>query len=206
MGAGRGAFGPVRTTLKSVAADPFHEPCIFFLDFCLLSSSMRFLGTERQAGFMHLFDTVCPRSITKALLFISALVVAGCSDGKPAMNPVRGKVLYKEAPAGGVLVTLTRVGADDIKSQASTGSTDDEGAFNISTGQDEGAPEGDYVVTFIWMQDASGKTKKPGTISMSSDTATVDKLKGRYSNRKQPGVPNVTIKKGVNQLEPFHLQ
>ena len=36
--------------------------------------------------------------------------LASCSGGKSGLNPVQGKVLYKDEPASGVLVTLTRKG------------------------------------------------------------------------------------------------
>lgn len=155
---------------------------------------------------MHLPGVNCPRSLAKGLVLLVGLTMASCSGGKPSLNPVKGKVLYKDGPASGVGVTLQRVGASDVGSQPSTGQTDENGAFEIVTGQDDGAPEGEYIVTMIWMVDASGKPKKPGTISMSPDTVVADKLKGRYSDRKKPAFPNVTIKKGVNQLEPFRLQ
>jgi hypothetical protein len=133
-------------------------------------------------------------------------MLASCSGGKGSFNPVKGTVLYKDAPASGVVVTLLRVGANDIGYQPSTGQTGDDGTFEIVTGQDDGVPEGEYIVTCAWLTDASSKAKKPGTISMSPELSMVDKLKGRYSNRKKPELPNVTIKKGVNQLEPFRLQ
>jgi hypothetical protein len=147
-----------------------------------------------------------PRSVSKLLMFGLALALASCSDGKPALNPVHGRVLFKDAPASGVLVTLHLVGADAATSQPSTGYTDGEGKFEIVSGQDEGAPAGEYVVTMIWMQDLPG-AKKTGPGFQRDESPRADKLKGRYSDTKKSAFPSVTIKKGVvNELEPFRLQ
>jgi hypothetical protein len=155
---------------------------------------------------MHLLGKLCPRFIAAVSMLGFALALTSCSGGKTVLNPVRGKVLFKDAPAAGVLVTLHQAGGTEMTTQASTGYTEEDGSFDITTGQDEGAPAGEYIVTMVWMQDTSGAKKKPGVIQMNADTAVADKLKGRYGDRKRPSFPNITIKKGVNQLEPFRLQ
>jgi hypothetical protein len=122
------------------------------------------------------------------------------------LNPVKGKVTYKDSPAGGVLVTLHPAGGDNPKIQPSTGYTTDDGTFEIQTGQEDGAPAGEYSATFVWMQEAPGKKKQPTTMTMSSEVLQVDKLKGRYTDRKNPTFSHITIKKGPNELETFKLQ
>jgi len=154
---------------------------------------------------MHLSGVMCPRSLAKRLLFLFALALASCSDGKPAMNPVHGRVFFKDAPASGVLVTLHLVGADEATSQPSTGYTDNDGNFEVATGQDDGAPAGEYIVTMIWMQEVPG-AKKKGPGFQREESPKEDKLKGRYSDTKKAAFPPVTIKKGVNELEPFQLK
>jgi hypothetical protein len=154
---------------------------------------------------MRLSGPFCLRSLAKCLILMSFLGLASCSGGATSLYPVRGKVLYQDAPAAGVLVTLYRAGADDMKTQPSTGFTDENGVFEIVTGQEEGAPEGEYSVTMIWTQPAPGAPKKK-TFTTKEDTQTVDKLKGRYADRKNPALPKVTIKKGVKELDPFLLK
>jgi len=131
--------------------------------------------------------------------------VCSCSGGNGSLNPVHGKVLYKDAPTAGLLVTLHPVKADP-KAAVSTGYTNDEGVFEIMTGQDVGAPAGEYVATVVWMVEAPGsKKKQPNTMSMSNEVNLVDKLKNKYGDRKNPAFSGITIKKGVNQLEPFKV-
>ena len=146
------------------------------------------------------------RYLAKSFVFVTALGLVSCSGGAAALNPVRGTVLYKDAPAGGVLVTLHLVGANEATSQPSTGYTNEDGTFDIVTGQDEGAPAGEYVVTMIWMQEVAGAKKKGPVISMREEIPRADKLKGKYSDQKKPVFSSVTVKKGVNELEPFRLQ
>src|ERR1700730_4064559 len=114
---------------------------------------MQFLGTERLALLMQVAGVDCVRILAKGLLLVFVLGLVSCSDGKPALNPAHGKVLYKDSPAAGVFVTFQLVGADDANSQPSTGYTEEDGSFEIVTGQDPGAPAGEYIVTMIWMQE-----------------------------------------------------
>jgi hypothetical protein len=164
------------------------------------------LGTERQASFMRVSSVFNLRTVTTCSLLAFALGSASCSGGKSGLNPVHGKVLYKDAPTGGIMIALHPAAGDDPKSQIPTGLTRDDGTFEIMTGQDEGASTGDYVATLVWNVEASGQKKEPNTMKMNSDVALTDKLKGRYSDRKSPVFKGITIKKGVNELEPFKLQ
>jgi hypothetical protein len=169
------------------------------------SPLMLLLETERQAAAMRLSGLLCSRYLAKCLICVSFMGLASCSGGSAALNPVRGKVRYQDAPAAGVLVTLYRAGVDDMKTQPSTGFTDENGVFEIVTGQEEGAPEGEYSVTMIWTQPVGGAGKKK-SFTTKEETPTADKLKGKYSDRKNPALPKVTIKKGVNELDPFLLK
>jgi hypothetical protein len=120
---------------------------------------------------------------------------------------VKGTVLYQGAPAAGVMVALHPAAGDDPKAQIPTGLTADDGTFTISTGPDDGAPAGEYVATLVCMVEPPGKKKQPtGMIMMNSDVALVDKFKNKYGDRKNPAFTGITIKKGVNQLEPFNLK
>jgi hypothetical protein len=146
------------------------------------------------------------RTVARASFLLLALGLTSCSGGKGGLYPVQGKVLYKDVPTAGILVTLHPVNADP-KATVSTGYTNDEGVFEITTGQDNGAPAGEYVATLVWMVEPPGsKKKEPNRMTMTNEVNLVDKLKNKYGDPKKPAFTGVNIKKGVNQLEPFKLQ
>src|SRR5437773_1396704 len=81
-----------------------------------------------------------------------ALFVACCGlscTHDSGLHPVQGKVFYKDQPLGGVLVTFHPKGASDIHTVRPVGLTREDGTFTLTTGQQEGAPAGEYVVTFL---------------------------------------------------------
>jgi hypothetical protein len=123
-----------------------------------------------------------------------------CS-GSAALNPVRGKVVYKGQPLAGALVTFHPKGGGGLKSVPSTGLTKDDGTFAVVTGDKEGAPAGEYVVTVICSENVGAKK---GAISTAMPD-TQDKLKGAYASKESSRL-SVTIKSGENQLDPFDLK
>ena len=142
-----------------------------------------------------------------AFCFVAfALFTVSCSsNSKLELSPVKGTVLVKDKPAGGVLLTFIPVtetsSATPLRPIAITA---EDGTFTVNTDEDEGAPAGEYMVTAVWMQDppAAKKSKK---ISMTmGDGDRVDKLGGKYRDRTK-GI-KVTIKKGANELDPIKLQ
>lgn len=146
------------------------------------------------------------QTLAKCSFLLLALGFCSCSGGSGSLHPVRGKVLVKDTPTAGILVTFHPVNADP-KAAVSTGYTNDEGVFEIMTGQESGAPAGDYVATLVWMVEAPGsKKKQPNTMTMTNEVEMVDKFKNKYGDRKNPPVTGINIKKGVNQLEPFKVQ
>ena len=156
---------------------------------------------------MQVSGNYCRRTVfTLALLFLASGVVS-CSGGKSGLNPVKGKVLYKDAPAAGVLVTFHPASGDDPKIQLPTGITGEDGTFEVETGPDQGAPAGEYFVTMIWMKEkADFKKKAPGTMSMVSEVPMEDKLKGRYADTKNPSFKGIKVSPGPNEFEPMKLQ
>jgi hypothetical protein len=134
-----------------------------------------------------------------------ALCGVSCSSSKSALNPVQGKVLYKDQPVAGALVTFHPKGDNNIKTIRPVGLTKEDGTFTLTSGQDEGALAGDYVVTFICSEPVGGlKTNKEKIIS-TAPPETQDRFQGAYSNAVTSKY-NVVIKAGPNQLEPFKLQ
>jgi len=134
------------------------------------------------------------------LVLLPALFCLSCSRGG-GLNPVHGKVLYKNQPLQGALVTLHPRGVNDITTVRPVGLTKEDGTFTVTTGQKEGAPAGEYVVTFICSEKVAPKDKK--TIS-TEPQQTRDRFQGTYANRETSKF-RVEIKTGVNQLEPFNL-
>src|SRR5262249_22670468 len=123
-----------------------------------------------------------------------------CS-GSDALNPVEGKVLYNNEPIAGVLVTFHPKGAD-INTVLPVGQTKEDGTFTLSTGKQEGAPAGEYVVTAVCPQ--QGERTGAKGLSMQRFKPE-DRFNGVYANEANSSI-KVEIKKGKNQLEPFKLQ
>jgi hypothetical protein len=152
---------------------------------------------------MQVSGSFCRRIIFALVLSLLVSGLVSCSDGKVSLHPVKGKVLYRDTPAANVLVTFHPATGDDPRLQVPTGRTGDDGSFEISTGDDLGAPEGKYIVTLIWMQEKAGATKKaPGVPA----TQMEDKLKGKYAEPKNSPFTNVTVSQGSNELATMKLQ
>lgn len=114
-----------------------------------------------------------------------------------------GKVLHKGQPIKGAVVTLHPKGNDDIKVQRPTGLSGDDGSFSLTTGNEPGAPPGEYAVTVIWLQQPAASGKK--SISTSGPPEPVDQLHGRYSDPRNSKL-TITVKPGVHQLDPIAIE
>jgi hypothetical protein len=90
-----------------------------------------------------------------------------------------------------------------MKADRPIGLTKEDGTFTVMTGQKDGAPAGEYMVTIICSVPVNKKTGK--AISLGSDEETIDVLSGKYADVNNSKLP-VTIKSGPNQLEPFDLK
>jgi len=141
----------------------------------------------------------CRGPVLLPALACAALACAACS-GKDTLNEVHGTVLAKKAPAKGVLVTFHPKGKSDITIVRPVGFTDETGRFKLTTGDRDGAVAGEYIITFIWPEEA--KAKK-GFSTEAPDSR--DRLDGAYAIPEKSSF-NVQIKGGKNELEPFHLQ
>src|SRR5262245_1118276 len=116
-----------------------------------------------------------PSRAWRWLALLPALFCLSCSGSGSALNPVKGKVLYKNQPIKGALVTFHPKGHTDINTVRPTGLTREDGTFNVTTGQKEGAPAGEYVVTLICSEEKKGK--KVGT----EPAETRDRFGGTYA-------------------------
>jgi hypothetical protein len=126
------------------------------------------------------------------------MVAVGCGDqiSAPRTVPVSGTVLVNGKPAAGIKVTFhPQFNMGSVKFTPN-GLTDKDGRFILSTAAPgDGAPRGDYAVTFELMQ---GATDERGL-----DTE-VDAWKGKHADPARSSW-KVTIKRGDNVLEPFNL-
>lgn len=132
------------------------------------------------------------------LLF--ALLAAGCGGGglsAPKTTPVSGTVQFKGKPAAGVKVTFHP--QFDMGGRAKftpNGETGKDGKFTLSTAAaNDGAPPGDYVVTFELLR--TGADARGLEIE-------VDQWKGKYSD-PATSTFKVTIQKGDNAPQAFNL-
>ena len=124
-----------------------------------------------------------------------------CSSGSAGLNPVQGKVLHKDQPIKGVLVSFHPKAAD-LTTHLPVGLTREDGTFVLTTGPTEGAPAGEYVVTFLCPEEVEAKGKK--ALSTAAPE-TQDRFRGAYADRATSTF-RVEVKKGANQLEPFRLK
>src|SRR5262249_32068836 len=92
------------------------------------------------------------------------LLTSGCGNGQKEVYPVEGQVLDAEdKPAAGALVIFHPVKADDQDLNKPRGYVDDNGRFSLTTYEkDDGAPEGDYIVTIEWCARKTSPFDKEG--------------------------------------------
>lgn len=146
------------------------------------------------------------RSVHRALrifVALAVLAIAGCADGRsfPKAFPVKGTVLVNGQPASDVLVVLNRISPDKLSVPATPqATTDSKGEFLITSyNAEDGAPEGEYVVTIEW-RERSGPMK--------TEFDGPDRLGGAYAKmEKTKGMPGFTIKvdRQPLALPPFNL-
>lgn len=138
---------------------------------------------------MPLGRRVSPLLTTAAL----ALALVSCGERRLAVFPVRGKMLYNNKPASGALVILNPVGETDAKSVRPQAMVGDDGNFEMTTYKDkDGAPVGEYKVTFVWLIE-NPKTKRD-----------FSPLPLHYSDPEKSSLA-VAIHEGSNELPPFQL-
>lgn len=139
----------------------------------------------------------------RCLLLLPVIWCLSCEGATAKLYPVKGKVLVRDKPTQGVVVTFHPVTGKELQAVTSTGMTDADGVYTLSTGDKPGAAAGDYVVTFMWpLEVAPAKTK---VISTEPPPGPEDKFKGAYA-AKSSSAFKATVKAGENQIEPFNLK
>jgi hypothetical protein len=137
-----------------------------------------------------------------ALVLLAAVACASCSgSGGAALNPVRGKILDgKGQPLAGAVVTFhPKSLSKSANVMTSVGRAGADGEFTLATGDKNGAPAGEYVVTVIWPEEP----KQDGKISM-APPENRDRLNGAFANRDSTKL-RAEVKAGPNQLDPIRL-
>jgi len=149
--------------------------------------------------------SLAPPYLWRFMFLIPVVCCVSCSSGT-SYNPVHGKVLYKNEPIGGVVVTFHPKGKEKLP-ELPKGVTDEDGSFSVNTGKGEGAPAGEYVVTFYCpekVEEKAGKKAPPKGMAIKKFELE-DRFKGAYASEVKSNF-NVSIKPGKNPLEPFNLK
>jgi hypothetical protein len=136
---------------------------------------------------------------------LCVLFVASCGSSK-GLRAVHGKVLYRGNPIQGALVVFHPKGNDDMNTQRPSGLTASDGSFSLSTGRDQGAAEGEYVVTVVWLKEPEPPAGKKVISTEPGGADPVDLLQGRYADRTRSKLTARVDKKESNNLEPFQLE
>lgn len=113
-------------------------------------------------------------------VLLSLALVAGCqsqdtSNNRVKVYPVEGKLNVLGRPAGNAHVAFHHVDKDRIGGLCPVGVTRPDGTFQLITyGGNDGAPEGEYVVTVIWPNESVSVDE------CCADPLNLDRLQGLY--------------------------
>lgn len=134
--------------------------------------------------------------VLASLLALSALSCSG--DGRTPVYPVKGQVHYKGKPAASAMVVFHKVGEDDKRAIKPFATAGPDGAFQLSYyNANDGAPEGEYVVTIVW--------PTPPPANSPDLEAGPDRLKGRYADPAKSKW-RMRVEKKENVLEPLRIE
>lgn len=127
---------------------------------------------------------------------VAVVGLSGCRGGKMPVIPVTGELHLKGrdgklTPMSGAALVLNPTENEDRLPAFPRAKVKEGGTFEVGTyGENDGAPEGEYVVTLEWR-----KTTKPKYDYMVKEVQGDDILRGAYSNRKTSKL-RVTVKAG----------
>jgi hypothetical protein len=134
---------------------------------------------------------------------LPCVIAFGCNT-RTAFYPVEGSVRHHGKAVSGVVVTFHPKDGDPITAVRPVGFTGADGKFNLTTGQDKGAPAGEYAVTFLWPKEVV-KEKNPKEFKMNMTVETYDGFEGAYTNAQTTNF-KAEVKRGETKLEPFLLE
>jgi len=130
--------------------------------------------------------------------------LASCGDGRnfPKTYPVKGKILVNGQPASDCQIFLHRTSGENSSTPVTPQAiTDKNGEFQLTSFHtNDGAPEGEYVVTIEW-RDRTGLSKQ--------DFEGPDQLGGAYAKvETTKGMKGFVVQVGkqAQELPPFELK
>src|SRR5438067_3375069 len=157
--------------------------------------------SPRARGSMYSWARRLIRRTAPLIVGITTVALVSCAGkGNPKTYPVKGKVLVNGQPAQECQVALNW-SKDEKRPATPQGLTNENGEFQLTSFvSNDGAPEGEYVVTIEW-HERSGVTKM--------DFDGPDRLGGEYARiDKNKGLPGFVVKVDRQPLElpPFDLK
>src|SRR5262245_10070484 len=138
--------------------------------------------------------------IVLSLAGVAFLLPSCGNQRRRAVYPVHGQVFDdKNKAAAGAMVVFHPVNAADADLDRPRAFVDDDGSFALTTYEKEdGAPQGEYVVTIEWRP----KSANPFDAKKNAP----DQLKGRYNDVKKSKIRFTIEAKADNVLEPIRLR
>jgi hypothetical protein len=127
-----------------------------------------------------------------------ALALPSCGKKPKPLFPTQGKLIINGQPAANVLVFFHPVDTTDPEPTRSFATSGLDGTFKVTTrAQDDGMPEGEYIVTLLYEPVDSPLSRpkgKPPTFDKKYNDAKTSPLRAKITN--QP----------MNTLEPFDVK
>ena len=142
-----------------------------------------------------------------ALALLTLVGLGGCSASKPKTVPVSGKVMYKkDTPAEGALIVFHPTPEMEARiSGKPFARVKADGTFVLTTYEEnDGAPEGDYVVTVDYRVKGKDEPKfrLGGDEGSPAGKLAID---AKYTNPQQP-VLKATVKRGEKNEFTFVVE
>ena len=139
------------------------------------------------------------RLIQCAVMASLVLSVVGCSRSEKnhiAVHPVQGAIQFRGQPMDGALVSLhPKSAVDGVPTPRATVAKD--GTFTVTTFDgNDGAPEGDYVVTVQWYRPVRVGNDLVGGPNV---------VPAKYASAQTSDVL-IRIAAGENQLKPIQIR
>lgn len=159
-------------------------------------AGQRYRGRSRYAGKGGLRVRQCIRCAAVALI---ALPLVGCGRGEKnhvAVHPVQGAIKFRGQPIAGAFVSLSPTNpTEGVPAPRATVGPD--GSFAVTTyNGNDGAPEGEYVLTVQWYRPIRQDNELVGGPNV---------LPAKYASAKTSDL-RITVAAGENQLQPIQLR
>ena len=134
-----------------------------------------------------------------AILALVCLAAGGCGDvlsDRVAVHPVKGSISFQGQPLVGAFLSLHSKGTSP-DAPAPRASVNPDGTFHLSTFEsNDGAPEGEYVVTVKWYK----PVKVKGELVSGPNALPI-----KYAHPHSAAL-EVNVASGENQLPPIQLK